>query len=363
MMGQNVASLFQKWSDKMQSIEYIKRIVPELNEIIEKRYNILKFISYNQPIGRRILASKLSLKERDVRDQVEILRKQNLLKVDNMGMSITREGKKTLKELSDIYKHLKGIPKLQEELRKTLNIESVIIVPVPENSTNSTESDIIIKEMGKITFERLKNNLKSGDIIGITGGSTMAKVAESGISDGIRRDLVVIPARGGLGKDLNTQSNSIAAKLSEALGGSYRLLYIPDNLEEEAMEQMLKNKEINELINLIENMNTLLFGIGRADTMAKRRNLSQERIDSLLSEGSVAEAFGHFFNIEGKEIWEYKTIGLSLKRFKSLEKLIGVAGGEEKAEAIMAISSLNANMTLVTDESCAKMILKIRGNC
>ena len=83
----------------------------------------------------------------------------------------------------------------------------------------------------------------------------------------------------------------------------------------------------------------------------------------MLDEGSVAEAFGHFFNIEGKEVWEYKTIGLSLKRFKSLEKLIGVAGGEEKAEAIMAISSLNANMTLVTDESCAKRILKIRGNC
>ena len=342
----------------MHNVEYIKKIVPEVSEIIEKRYNILKYISYNGPIGRRALANKLFLKERYVREQAEILRKQSLLEVDNMGMNITQAGKKTLKELSSVYNYLKGIPKLQEELKKALNIESVIIVP-----ENFIEDDMIIKEMGNITFERLKNNLKSGDIIGITGGSTMAKVAESGISDSSKRDIVVIPARGGLGKDLNTQSNSIAAKLSESLGGSYRLLYIPDNLEEGAMEHMLKNKEINELINLIENMNTLLFGIGRADTMAKRRNLSQEKIDSLLDEGSVAEAFGHFFNIEGKEVWEYKTIGLSLKRFKSLEKLIGVAGGEEKAEAIMAISSLNANMTLVTDESCAKRILKIRGNC
>lgn len=342
----------------MQNIEYIKKIVPEVSQIIEKRYNILKFISYNQPIGRRILATKLSLKERDVRDQIEILRKQSLLEVDNMGMNITQAGKKSLKDLNNIYNYIKGIPQLEEELRQALNIENVIIVP-----ENSTESNIIIKEMGNITFERLKDNLKNGDIIGITGGSTMAKVAEMGLSDNIKRDIVVVPARGGLGKDLNTQSNSIAAKLAEALGGSYRLLYIPDNLEEEAMEQMLKNKEINELVNLIENMNTLLFGIGRADTMAKRRNLSQKKIDSLLDKGSVAEAFGHFFNIEGKEIWEYKTIGLSLKRFKSLGKLIGVAGGEEKAEAIMAISSLNANMTLVTDESCAKRILKIRRNC
>ena len=342
----------------MKDIDIIKNIVPEISEIIQKRYNMLKFIAYNEPVGRRTLSTKLSLKERNVRDEVEVLRKQNLLKVDNMGMNITGEGKKVLDELNDIYIYLKGIPKLEKELKEVLNIKDVFVVP-----GNSTESDIITREMGNITFGRLKETLKSGDVVGITGGSTMAKVAEQGTSDNLERDIIVIPARGGLGKDLNTQSNSIAAKLSERLGGSYRLLYIPDNLGQEALEYMLKNEEINESINLIENMSTLLFGIGRADTMAKRRNLNQEQIDSLIDRGSVAEAFGHFFNINGEEIWEYKTIGLSLKRFKAIENLIGVAGGEEKAEAIIAISSLNTNMVLVTDESAAKKILKIRRNC
>ncbi len=67
---------------------------------------------------------------------------------------------------------------------------------------------------------------------------------------------------------------------------------------------------------MINNMNTLIFGIGRADTMAQRRNLSIEKIQRLLSEGAVAEAFGHYFDIKGKEIWEYKTIGLSLDKYK-----------------------------------------------
>lgn len=342
----------------MKDIELIKTIAPEISEIIQKRYMILKFISYNEPVGRRTLASKLLLKERNVRDEVEVLRRQKLLKVDSIGMNITNEGKRCLKELDKIYIYLKGIPKLEEELKKILNIKEVIIIP-----GDSLENDIITKEMGNITFKRLKENLKAEDVIGITGGSTMAKVAEESIWDNKERDIVVIPARGGLGKDLNTQSNSIAAKLAEGLGGTYRLLYIPDNLEKEALEYILKNEEVNESINLIENMDTLLFGIGRADTMAKRRNLSQEKIDSLLDRGSVAEAFGHFFNIGGEEIWEYKTIGLSLERFKKIENLIGVAGGEDKAEAIIAISSLNKNMVLVTDESCAKRILKIRRNC
>ena len=341
----------------MKDIELIKKIVPEISEIIQKRHMILKFISYNHPVGRRTLATKLSLKERNVRDEVEVLRAQSLLEVDNMGMNITSEGKKCLEGLDEIYIYLKGIPKLEEELKQKLKIKKVIIIP-----GNSLDNDILTKEMGNITFKKLKQNLKPGDVIGITGGSTMAKVAEESLWDKKERDVTVIPARGGLGKDLNTQSNSIAARLSEGLGGSYRLLYIPDNLEKEALEYILKNEEVNESINLIENMDTLVFGIGRADTMARRRNLSQENIDFLLDKGSVAEAFGHFFNIKGEEIWEYRTIGLSLKRFKKIENLIGVAGGEEKAEAIIAISSLNNNMVLVTDESCAKRILKIGRN-
>lgn len=341
----------------MKDIELIRKIVPEINGFIERRYLILKCIYYNEPIGRRTLAKKLLLKERNVRDEVEILRDQNLLKVSNMGMNITDEGKKVLNELDDIYIYLKDIPKLEEKVKELLNIKEVIIIP-----GSSIDNDIVTKEMGRITFRTLKSTLKNKDIIGITGGSTMAKVAKEAKMDKSKRDIIVIPARGGLGKDLNTQSNSIAAKLAEGLGGSYRLLYIPDNLEKEALEYILKNEEVHESIGLIENMNTLLFGIGRADTMAKRRNLSQEKVDSLLDKGSVAEAFGHFFNIEGKEIWEYKTIGLSLERFKNLKNLIGVAGGEEKAEAIIAISSLNTNTILVTDESAAKEILKIRRN-
>ncbi len=39
---------------------------------------------------------------------------------------------------------------------------------------------------------------------------------------------------------------------------------------------------------------------------------------------------------------------------KKLDNVIGVAGGEEKAQAIIAISTLNNNMTLITDEAAAK---------
>lgn len=336
----------------MKTLKLIKKVAPEINEILERRYLILRGIQQNQPIGRRTLATELGFKERTVRDEVAILKKQELLDVDFTGTYITEKGHKLLDDLHEIYNHLKGIPQLEEELRKLLKIKKVIIVP-----GNSSENRMVLKDMGKITFKELKNNISSKDIIGITGGNTMASVVEEAVYDKKERDILVIPARGGLGRNLNTQSNSIAAKLAEGLGGSYRLLYIPDALEEEALEYILKNEEISHSLNLINNMNTLVFGIGRADIMAKRRNLSEGKIKELEEKGAVAEAFGHYFNIDGEEVWEYKTIGLSLERFKRLESLIGVAGGEEKAQAILSVATLNQEMVLITDEADRKSVV------
>lgn len=341
----------------MDILKLIKSISPEFSEIVENRYLILRAIYYNQPIGRRILSQKLEMPERYIRNEVNTLKELDLVIIDTAGMYVTDEGRILVEEFNEIYARMVGMPELERKLQDALKIKDVIIVP-----GNSQNNGLVLKEMGKIISVVLKDIIRPKDIIGITGGSTMAAVADEMTPGSKPLDVTVIPARGGLGKEVETQSNSIAAKISQKLGGNYRLLYVPDSLEKEALEIMTKNDEIKEAIELIDNMNILVFGLGRADTMAYRRNLPKEKIDELLENGSVAEAFGHYFDIEGNEIWEYKTIGLHLNKFKEMEHIIGVAGGEEKAEAIIAISHLSSKMTLVTDESAAIKILEIINN-
>ncbi|MBC8589512.1 sugar-binding transcriptional regulator [Tissierellaceae bacterium BX21] len=341
----------------MDIIKLIKSISPEFTDIVEGRYLILRGIYYNQPIGRRTLSQKLEMPERYIRNEINILKELSLVTVDSQGMSVTKEGYRLVEDFNEVYVILKGMPELEKKLEEALKIKDVIIVP-----GNSQKNGLVLREMGKIISAKLKDIIKPKDIIGITGGSTMATVADEMTPSNKPYDVTVIPARGGLGKEVETQSNSIAAKISQKLGGNYRLLYVPDSLEKEALEMIAKNGEIKEAIELIDNMTILLFGLGRADIMANRRNLPKEKIDGLLKNGAVAEAFGHYFDIEGNEIWEYKTIGIRLNKYKEMEHIIGVAGGEEKAEAIIAISHLSSKMTLVTDESAAKKILEIINN-
>jgi len=338
----------------LELLKLIRKLSPESIIEIERRYEILRTISYRQPIGRRALSSELDLGERIIRTEVENLKALGLLNKNNMGMYVTDDGSKLINDLDEIYLNLKGIPELTRKLTQLLDLKKIIVVP-----GDSNKDDLVLKDMGKAASKYLIKLLKPNDIVGVTGGSTMANVSELVHSGSRFPDVTIIPARGGLGIDLYTQANSIAAKMGEGLGAKYRLLYIPDSLSEDALTAVLKNQEIKESIELIKNMGILLFGIGRADTMANRRNLSKERIDSLMKSGAVAEAFGHYFDIHGNEIWEYKTVGITLANYKRINEIIGVAGGEDKAEAIIAVSSLRKDITLIIDEAVGNKIINI----
>lgn len=331
-----------------------KKIVPEMLDILELRYDILKSIYHNQPIGRRTLAQNLNIKERTIRSQINILKELELLNVESMGMYITVEGENTINSLNEVIHTIKGISELEKSLGSALSLKKVIVVP-----GNIVEKDISLDDMGKVSSMHLRDLLKDDYIIGITGGTTMASLAENMTKNKSLKNLLVIPARGGLGRDVETQANNIAAKLAKRLDGSYKLLHTPDNMDKTTLEAVVGLPNIAEVVDSINKMDVLVFGIGRADTMAYRRNLPKEEIDEILKRGAVAEAFGHYFDIKGNEVWEYKTIGLSLDKFKSLDKVIAVAGEEEKAEAIMAIAKLKPEMTLITDEFAARRILEL----
>lgn len=338
----------------MDLIDLEKKIIPEIVDLLELRYNILRNILYNEPIGRRGLAIKLNMGERTVRTEVNILKKQGLITIENMGMYVTEEGKSIIENLDDVIRELRGISLLEKTLQDILNVKNVIVVP-----GNTDENELVLKDMGKTTSVCMQKLIKDDFIIGITGGTTMAQVAEEMPKGKVAKNLQVIPARGGLGKDVETQANSIAAKIAKKLGASYKLLHVPDNIDQKTLDGLLELPDIKEVIELLEKMNLLVFGIGRADVMASRRQLSEEKIDLLDKSQAVAEAFGHYFDIDGSEVWKTLTVGITLESFMEIESVIGVAGGQRKAEAIMAVSSLRNDMTIITDEAAANKIIEI----
>ena len=336
-------------------IELQKKIVPEVLTILDKRYNILKNIYVMQPIGRRGLANKLFIGERIVRTEVEILKNQGLIQISPYGMTVTSEGEKIINSLKEYIYKIRGIKHMEEQLKKLLDVNEVKIVP-----GNLEEDEYVLSDLGKAAASYIENIVSDDSIIGVTGGTTMAAVSK-GITKPLKNnDIIVVPARGGIGRKVENQSNTIAAEMARRLKCQYQLLHASDTLEQQAIESILKDPKIQKVISIIKSVNLLVFGIGRADKMAKRRDLSSETMEKLMNSKAVAEAFGYYFTREGDIIYEMKTVGINFEDFKKISTVIGVAGGANKAEAIVAISKLKKSMILVTDEAAALEIIHMK---
>lgn len=331
-----------------------QRIVPELIELLEKRYTILRTIYFNEPIGRRALALQLNTGERIIRSEVNFLKNQGLVGIDSTGMNVTKEGEVIIDTLKSFIHELKGLSSIEDQIKSKLGFEKVIIIP-----GNIDEEPSILKEMGRVGAQYLRSLIHNDQIIAVTGGSSVAELVNNMSKISGLSNVLVVPARGGMGRVVETQANTVTANLANKLNASYRLLHVPDVMRSETLETMLDEPGIREIIDCIEKTNLLIFGIGRADEMARRRGLKESDMERLNKEGAVAEAFGYYFDRYGKIVERTSTIGVRFEDVKKIDSIVAIAGGKCKAGAIIATKTYNKNSTLITDEGAAREIIKL----
>jgi central glycolytic genes regulator len=92
--------------------------------------------------------------------------------------------------------------------------------------------------------------------------------------------------------------------------------------------------------------------------MAERRNSSTELIEKLTDENAVAEAFGYYFDKQGKVVHRVRTIGLQLEELQNSDLIMAVAGGSSKAHAISSFMKHGPKGVLVTDEGAARQLVE-----
>lgn len=336
-------------------IEIQQQIVPELLDIMEQRYVILENVQSLQPIGRRTLAENANLTERQVRGEIQFLQQQGLIEVTKKGMFVTKKGTLLLDKLSEFMRVVKGLTDLEKRVKDILNINNVIVV-----YGNSDEDPEVKQEMGKACVEILKQIVKDNNTIAVTGGTTMAAIADKMIPLNEENDYLFVPARGGIGEKMENQAGRIVAEMARKTGGEYRLFHAPDLLSESAYESLSNEPSIQEVLHLIKDANIVIHGIGDALKMAERRKSSGKVIAELKDKKAVGEAFGYYFNSAGEIVYKLKTLGIHLEDLDSAEYVIAVAGGKSKADAILSYAKQGKSDLLITDSAAAEQI--VRGN-
>ena len=329
----------------------MQRLAPDLAQEIERRALVLERIGALQPVGRRQLAARLNLPEREVRTVAMLLKEHGLVSLDAAGMSLTAEANAILPMARLFSRDLRGLTKLEMLLSETLGVEKVCVVP-----GNADSDEHVLSEVGRSAAIRLRSFLQSGYTLAVTGGTTMREVAAS-IPHSASMNVMVVPARGGIGRSLDTQANTVASEIAGRLGGHHRLIHLPDHMDEQALAEMRRLSEIDETLTLLERADVILHGIGRADEIAQMRQLPGEVEMEVMRRGAVAEAYGCYFNKNGKLVYAASIVAQHLGTLKPRCALIAAAAGAKKAQAITAVMKNRTYAMLITDEGAARAIL------
>ncbi len=335
--------------------EYLALLAPEFPKIIVNRYRLLRKIYYSAPLGRRTLASYFQVGERVMRKEIEVLREQGLLAVDKRGLLLTSTGENLVTVFPSYLKYFLGITILEEKILHLLKVKRVIVVP-----GDLEKDEFVLPEMGRAAAKILRECLEQDMVLAVSGGTSCAAVAEMFPFLPAPQGITVVPARGGLGEEVDYQANTIAARVATKLKANYRLLHLPDSLSQEALEMLLQDKKTRELVELINSAGVLVHGIGTAEDMAARRGAAPGEIERLQSKGAVGEVFGLFFNSRGEILERIPSLGFNLEKLgDKVHNIIVVAGGRKKAKAIVAVVGNHPRDLLVLDEGAAARIIEL----
>ena len=331
----------------------MRKLAPDLTEEMTRRALILERISVLQPVGRRQLAARLNLPEREIRNTAVLLKELGYLELDASGMSLSPKAEDILDSAREFSKAMNGLTETENRLCELLPVGRVLIAP------GDADEDIqVLSDVGRICAAKLRTLLQNGNTLAVTGGSTVAAVARS-LQRQTSLNVMVVPARGGIGRSVELQANTLAEEIAGRLGGHYRLIHLPDIMDAAALQEMLKMPDVHEAMELLERADVILHGIGIASETMKNRNMDRAMQQKLLQKGAEGESFGAYYDLAGGCLMESSSVGVDLARLKRTCRMIAVAAGTSKAAAIISVLRHTPHALLVTDQGAAEGMMHI----
>ena len=103
----------------------MQTLAPDLAAEISQRALVLERIASMAPVGRRQLAAKLHLTEREIRACADKLREQGFISLDPAGMTLTDKAREILPGIQAFTRAMNDLSGLEEEKRRLRDLYPV----------------------------------------------------------------------------------------------------------------------------------------------------------------------------------------------------------------------------------------------
>ena len=247
---------------------------------------------------------------------------------------------------------------LEEKLCKKYNLDVVKIAYSPLNTSSEIKKSISMK-----AAEYLYEIAKDGDIIGVSWGTTIYKMALN-LKHKALKGVQIVQLKGGISHSQNnTYAYEVVELFSEAFSTVGRYLPLPVMFDTVQIKELIeRDKHIRNILDLGRQANIAVFTVGtvKDDALLFRLGYIDEKDREIIQKKAAGDICSRFFDLNGnicdKDLDE-RTVGIKLEELKEKEKRILVAGSQRKITAIEASLRGGFANILVTDQYTAEELL------
>lgn len=254
----------------------------------------------------------------------------------------------------DAYRPLEGA------LEDAFGLREAVVIPGRSESPSRTR-----RTLGQAAAEYLDRLLKGGERIGISWGTTLGAVMDHLRPRRLRT--TVVPLVGGLGQAAPaTHANELARRLAEAHHGRVHLLHAPAIVAHDGVRAaLLTDPRVRQVLDLARRVDVALVGIGAlvpSSTLIESGYVSADDVAALRRSGAVGDICTRPFTVAGVPAGgplDGRILAVDFEDLRRIRTVIGVAGGLEKAEAILGALHGGLVDVLVTDHLAARAVLRL----
>ncbi|MGE8203750.1 sugar-binding transcriptional regulator [Heyndrickxia sp. NPDC080065] len=307
--------------------------------------------------NRRILIKVAQMYYEEGATQSEIAKKIGVSR-SLISKYLTTARELGIVEITIHDEHYRQYRSLERKIERLFELREVICI-------DSVGLESSKKQLGEAAAQYLLRMVKDGQIVGISSGTTLHEVAKALNSPQGFPEVTIVPLVGGVGNErVDIHSNYLVAQMGDSLKANYELLHVPVMVDsKEAKEVLMRQPSIRKTIDLAEQSNIAVVGIGGSpehSTMVKSYlGLDHQKITH--DERIVGDICYNFIDKFGKSVensWNERVIAIELDKLKEIPLVIGVASGLEKVNSIKAALEGNLIHVLITDEATANDLLQ-----
>ncbi len=260
---------------------------------------------------------------------------------------------------------------LSERVAQRFGLRQALVLKSPGDDREVGDPDAMRRQLGRACAAMLSQQLSADDVLGVSWGRTLHALTE------------VVPRLPGASvvqlvgsvptADLEINSLELLRRLGKSTGGKVHALHVPMVLDSPEMAAALRSVDyVARTLAMFADVTCALVGIGTwrpagslsgSDSHGStlRAALPEHLVRDLDARGAVADICSTVLDgagaVVGGEDVPARCVAITTDQLRAVPDVVGLAGGADKAAAVVATVRAGLLHRLITDTSAAAAML------